>query len=191
MCRSSHPGKTLLLADGLSRLPKQGTDPAIQLDVRVNLVHFSAHRTEQLRQETARDLELGPLHDVIIGGWPMEQRNMPTVLKPYWAYCDELSLEDGIILKGSEQVQVPKSMQQYVLQAIHEGHQGRDKCRLWAKASVYWNRINKQIEEMVADCPACQEHARSQRKEPHIPKEVPPCPWHTLAADFFQLDGSE
>ncbi len=88
-----------------SRLPKQETDPAIRLDIRVNLVHFSAHRTEQLRQETARDPELGPLCDMIIEGWPMEQRNMPTVLiKPYWAYRDELSLEDGIILKGSEQV---------------------------------------------------------------------------------------
>ncbi len=115
---------------------------------------------------------------------------MPTVLKPYWAYRDELSLEDGIILKGSEQVLVPKSVQQYVLQTIHGGHQGRDKCRLRAKGSVYWNGINNQIEEMVAECPACQEYACSQRKEPLMPKVVPPRPWHTLAADFFQLDGS-
>ncbi len=46
-------------------------------------------------------------------------------------------------------------MQQYVLQAIHEGHQGRDKCRLRAKGSLYWNGTNKQIEEMAAECPAC------------------------------------
>ncbi len=39
-------------------------------------------------------------------------------------------------IKGSEQVLVPNAKQQYVLQATHEGHQGRDKCRLWAKCSV-------------------------------------------------------
>ena len=133
------PGKTLLLADGLSRLVEDRPDPPVQLDVRVNLVQFSSDRVEQLREETARDPVLAPLRDIIVSGWPDTERKLPKLLKPYWSYRDELSIDDGVILKGSDQVLVPVSMQQYILSALHAGHQGRDKCRLRAKASVHWN----------------------------------------------------
>ena len=32
---------------------------------------------------------------------------------------------------------------------------------------------------------------KSQKKEPLLPKDVPPRPWHTLATDFFTLDEKE
>ena len=41
----------------------------------VNLVQFSADRVEQLREETARDLELTPLRAIIVTGWMDTQRN--------------------------------------------------------------------------------------------------------------------
>ena len=82
-------------------------------------------------------------------------------------------------------------MQPHILEAIHKGHQGRDKCRLRAKATVYWNNINANIERVVASCEICQTHAKSQKKEPLLPKDVPPRPWHTLATDFFTLDEKE
>ena len=44
------PHKTLLLADGRSRLVEDRPDPPVQLDVRVNLVQFSSDRFEQLRK---------------------------------------------------------------------------------------------------------------------------------------------
>ena len=108
------PGKTLLLADGLSRLVEDRPDPPVQLDVRVNLVQFSSDRVEQLREETAHDPVLAPLRDIIVSGWPDTERKLPKLLKPYWSYRDELSIDDGVILKGSDQVLVPVSMQQYI-----------------------------------------------------------------------------
>ena len=185
------PGNTMLLADGLSRLPGAKSHETIQLDVYVHLVHFGEAKTTELREETARDPELGPLRDIIVHGWPETQKEVPKVLKPYWSYRDELSIDDGIILKGSEQVLIPRSMQPHILEAIHKGHQGRDKCRLRAKATVYWNNINADIERVVASCEICQTHAKSQKKEPLLPKDVPPRPWHTLATDFFTLDEKE
>ena len=93
----------MLHADGLSRLPGAKSHETIQLDVHVHLVHFGEAKTTELREETARDPELGPLRDIIVHGWPETQKEVPKVLKPYWSYCDELSIDDGIILKGSEQ----------------------------------------------------------------------------------------
>lgn len=185
------PGKTLLLADGLSRLNSTRASETIELDVQVNLVQFSNDRIQQLRMETACDPVLAPLKDIILNGWPDNLRQVPKDLRLYWSYRDELSVEDGVILKGSEQVLVPETMQRQILEALHMGHQGRDKCRLRAKASVYWNNINKDIETFVASCNVCQEHARSQQKEPLLQKDIPPYPWHTVHADLFELEGDE
>ena len=145
-------------------------------------------RVKQLHEETARDPVLAPLRDILVSGWPDTERELPKVLKPYWSYRDELSIDDGVILKGSEQVLVPAAMQQYVLTALYAGHQERDKCRLRGKGSVYWNGMAADIEAYVASCSICQQHARSQQKEL---KDVPPYPWHTLSADFFELEGEE
>ena len=70
------PGKTLLLADGLSRLIEDRPDPPIQLDVRVNLVQFSSERIKQLREETARDPVLAPLRDILVSGWSDTERKL-------------------------------------------------------------------------------------------------------------------
>ena len=32
-------------------------------------------------------------------------------------------------------------------------------------------------------------HAQSQQKEHLLQKDIPPYPWHTLRADFFELEG--
>lgn len=185
------PGRSLLLADGLSRLHSATDCAPIELDVCVNLVHFSQEKVIRLREETARDPVLSKLKEVILNGWPEWQKQVPKTLKPYWSYRDELSVEDGVILKGSEQVIIPKSMQQFILESLHAGHQGREKCRLRAKHSVYWNNMYKDLEEFVGSCPICQEHARSQLREPLLQKDIPPRPWHTLSADLFSLEGEE
>ena len=185
------PGNTMLLADGLFRLPGAKSHETIQLDVHVHLVHFGEAKETELREETARDPELGPLRDIIVHGWLETQKEVPKVLKPYWFYRDELSIDDDIILKGRDQVLIPKSMQPHILEAIHKGHQGRDKCRLRATATVYWNNINADIECVVASCEVCQTHAKFQKKEPLLPNNVPLRPLHTLATDFFALDEKE
>ena len=185
------PGKMLLLADSLSRLPITLPGTPINLDVRVNLIHFSSDRLQELKQKTSTDPELGPLRDVIIHGWPDEQRQLPKVLKPYWSFRDELSIEDGAILKGSTQTLIPKTMQPYILKCIHTGHMGRDKCRWRAKASVFWVGMLRDIEQIVASCDVCRSVAASQRHEPLLQKDIPPHAWHTLSADFFHLNGCE
>ena len=52
-----------------------------------------------------------------------------------------MTVEDGIILKGTQQVVTHKT-HQATLQLIHEGHLGLGKCKIRAKDTVYWPDMN-------------------------------------------------
>ena len=95
-------GKSLALADGLSRLPIVNPSPAIDLDTQVSLIiQFSQERGQQLREETDHGRVLAPLRDLIVAGWPNTE--VTTQTTTYWSYRDELSVEEGgDILKGSQ-----------------------------------------------------------------------------------------
>jgi len=184
------PGKELSLPDTLSRLPNKDNNQTIDLDVRVNLVRFSDDCLARIHQETKDDPALSKLTSVITQGWPQTIKELPTILRPFWAYRDELSVEDGIILKG-ERVVIPSSMKAEILNQLHIAHQGIEKTKLRARDSVYWNQMNNDIEKMIQNCPVCQEHQPAQRRETLMPHEVPNRPWETLGADLFQLQGKE
>ena len=71
-----------------------------------------------------------------------------------------------------------------MLQYIHDGHQGKERCLLRARNTVFWPKITYDIQELIERCIICQEHGKSQPIT-GITKELPPFPWHTLATDIF------
>ena len=71
-----------------------------------------------------------------------------------------------------------------MLQYIHNGHQGKERCLLRARNTVFWPRITYDIQELIERCIICQEHRKSQPIT-GITQELPPFPWHTLATDIF------
>ena len=76
------------------------------------------------------------------------------VLHPYWTFHEELTIEDGLILKGNRIV-VPNKQQKTILNQIHQGHLGLQKCKLHAMQSVYWPGINDQLKQLVLNCQLC------------------------------------
>ena len=36
-----------------------------------------------------------------------------------------------------------------MLQYIHEGHQGKERCLLWARNTVFWPKIMYDIQELI------------------------------------------
>ena len=184
------PGREMILADSLSRLPKHGKEEEINLNVTVCFVQFSTPRLSKLREATIKDEELTFLMKYILQGFPERQRDVHRDIRKFWSYRDELSIEDGLILKG-KQVVIPKSLQDDYLKNIHEGHQGVTRCQQRAKSSVYWPGINKDIETIISKCTLCQKYQASQQKEPLDPilPDVPNVPWHTIGTDLFSLDG--
>ena len=49
-----------------------------------------------------------------------------------------------------------------ILDKIHTGHQGIQKCRERAKSGVWWPNLSNQIEDLVRECPTCIASARGR-----------------------------
>ena len=75
-------------------------------------------------------------------------------------------------------------MRAKMLQYIHEEHQGKERCPLQARNTVFWSKIMYDIQELIERCIICQEHGKSQSIIGTI-QELLPFPWHTLATDIF------
>ncbi|XP_036358064.1 uncharacterized protein K02A2.6-like [Octopus sinensis] len=80
---------------------------------------------------------------------------------------------------------IPKSMQKEILDKIHQGHLGMEKCKLRAKSAVYWVGIYKDIENIVSTCHICQKYRNSQQKEEMISSDIPRRPWQAIGVDLF------
>ena len=68
-------------------------------------------------------------------------------------------------------------MQPEMLQYIHKGHQGKDRCLLRARNTVFWPKMTYDIQQLIEKCMMCQEYVGTTQ-------ELPPFPWHTLSTDL-------
>jgi len=139
------PGKLLYIADTLSRAPvgsKSDVDDAENLEgateafINAVVSHLPATptRLDQLRTTQSVDETLQAVFKYCEQGWPIKN-SLSTNLKPYWSVKDELTIYNGLLLRGNRIV-VPSSLQQEILQKLHEGHQGIVKTQLRARNSV-------------------------------------------------------
>ena len=87
--------------------------------------------------ETSKDPMMQALKHQIIKGWPHSRSECGKNLQDFWNYRDELSVLDGLVLKGSCIV-IPESCRDEILKTLHEGHFGIDRTKLYARDSVYW-----------------------------------------------------
>ena len=187
------PGSLLVLADMLSRayLPCQAADKPDEFEIHVlDSGQLSETTFHKLRDETKSDPELQQLEKVVMNGWPQIKVETPIETRPYWNYRDEISCYKGLMFKGNCII-VPHSLRPEILQRIHTAHLRIEKCRARARSAVFWPGINSAIDELVSKCSTCQQHQRSNQREPLIPQEVPERPWATVAADIFYYKGRD
>ena len=190
------PGSEMKLADALSRLSNPENPTELTLENCINsmsieniaLINFSDSKRAQLKAETSRDPTLNQLREYIFQGFPEKITDLPSEIRPYFAFRDELAIESGVIFKG-KQVLIPESMQNEILSQLHVAHQGIEKTRKLARESVYWLNINKQIETLCKMCETCQKYQTANEKEPLITHEVPSKKWQFIATDLFYLKG--
>ena len=92
-------------------------------------------RLQELQEATQADDELALLKYTIMSGWPNMIKEIPQVLQPYWTFREELTIEDGLILKGTRIV-IPNKKCKTILNQIHDSHPGLNKCKLCAKQTI-------------------------------------------------------
>ena len=113
-----------------------------------------------------------------------------SVLQPYWIFREELTVEDGLILKGTRIV-VPNKQWEAMLKQIHEGHLGLNKCKLQAKETFYWPGLNEHLEKLVLNCELCLKYSNTKcKQEPtlSLEQEVSLYPWTKLATGIFHFE---
>ena len=180
------PGKQLVVADTLSRSfsaeeVKSTTESEVYIHVcavKSNLP-VSERKWAELAEATENDQEL---QRVIRG---MEDGG-DVCPKPYRTFIEELSIVDGVILKG-QRVVVPAIMKAEMLQLIHEGHLGIEKCKRRARDILYWPNMNQDVYDTVSHCDVCQEYRYAQPQQPLQMHERPDRPWAKVACDIFYL----
>ena len=95
------PGKEMQLADALSHCPARASQE-IKLDMRVDYITFTKPWIEKLKDSTQRDPILATVYQLTQQGWPHQRRHVPRLARRYWDFRDELSPDDGMLLKGTE-----------------------------------------------------------------------------------------
>ena len=108
----------------------------------------------RLTEEEYSARQLTKLSHYINTGFPCEKKNLLTDLQEFWNYRDTLSIENGLITCGNRII-VPKEMRAETLQYIHEGHQGKERCLLRARNTVFWPKITYDIQELIERCIIC------------------------------------
>ena len=137
------------------------------------------------------DNTLAILKYTIQKGWPSNIKELLSEIQALWTFWKELTIEDGLILKGTRIV-VPSTKQAEILKLIHEGHLGLTKCKLRAKETVYWPGLNDQFEKLVLNCQLCLKYLQSKCKltpTMSLGQEIPAFPWTKLTTNIFHFEG--
>ena len=166
-------GKDIPVADALSQVTPMDPEDNIQLPIiAVNMITthilMSVHpqdtvskKLERLRKSAVQDNQLTRLSHYINTGFPCDKKNLPTDLQEFLNHRKALSIENGLITCGNRII-VPNEMRAKMLQYIHEGHQGKERCLFRARNTVFWPKITYDIQELIERCIICQEHGKSQ-----------------------------
>ncbi|GBN20834.1 Uncharacterized protein K02A2.6 [Araneus ventricosus] len=161
-------------ADFLSRLPKTSEELEVKDDITIfqmTEIETLPVTSRELRQETGKDEELGPLLRALREGRNLQGREA------------QYTIEDGCILYG-QRVCIPKKYQKNVLDELHTGHLGMVKIKALARSFVYWKDIDKDIEDAVRNCVDCARHKTDPTKAKVHYWEYPSMPWERIHIDF-------
>ena len=88
-------------------------------------------------------------------GFLCDKKNLLTDLHEFWPHKEMLSIKSGLITCGNRII-VPREMQPEMLQYIHEGHQGKARCLLRARNTVFWPKMTYDIQQLIEKCMICQ-----------------------------------
>ncbi|XP_038106436.1 uncharacterized protein K02A2.6-like [Culex quinquefasciatus] len=81
-------------------------------------------------------------------------------------------------------VYVPPELRRNVLAELHSTHFGGTRLKSLARGYVWWERIDKDIEELIRNCAACQVTRADPAKVPLHCWETPKGPFDRVHVDF-------
>ena len=156
------PGKEMQLANALSHCPARASQE-IKLDMQVNYIAFTKPWIEKLKDSTQRDPILATVYQLTQQGWPHQRRHVPRLARRYWDFRDELSTDDGMLLKGPRLI-IPGEPQEEYLSHLREGHLSASKVQENAKQHMYWTGMYQKVSSSQG-APQASWHTRGSLEE--------------------------
>jgi transposase InsO family protein len=80
---------------------------------------------------------------------------------------------------------IPTELRREALEAIHNAHQGIEKCQARARYSIWWPELSAELQQLVNSCAVCVQN-RPARSEPLKPSNFPDRPWQIIGMDLFK-----
>ena len=156
--------------------------------MQVDYIAFTKPWIEKLKDSMQRDPILAMVYQLTQQGWPHQRRHIPHLVRRNWDFRDELSTDDGMLLKGPRLI-LPGELQEEYLSHLHKGHLSASKVQENAKQHMYWTGIDADIEDYTKQCQECIKRSQVP-KESLQPHDIPEGPWSKLGIDYFSFDGS-
>lgn len=148
------PGKNNI-ADPFSRLLKvdwsqnmKNSDYKKNLLMFVHLLAPAALAFKDIQKATEKDEFLSRIIRSINTGSPITE-------KPFCFITDELSVIDGVLVRGTRLV-IPATLHDQVLNLAHKGHPGVVKAKDQLRTKVWWPGIDAEAEKIIKLCKSCQ-----------------------------------
>ena len=125
-----------------------------------------------------------------LGGWPDQVQDVPCIARHFWGTRDELSIDNGLLLKGTR-VCIPPKLLKRTLADLHGTHQGVNRMQVQEREAVYWPAIDSDISDYVSQCTICTKYKASLPAQPMLPRDIPDGPWQDIAADYMTFKSHE
>lgn len=173
-------------ADALSRWPMEVSNEEVHAEYDGEILLLSEmpsavlYTAKDIAEHTNRDEVLTKVKYWILHGWP--DRVDEAELKVFWLKRKELSLSNDCIIWGPRVV-IPSTMREYMLQALHETHDGIVISKSIARSYFWWPGLDNEIEMLVAGCETCQGNRKMPATTAHS-WITPTNPWQRLHIDF-------
>ena len=137
-------GQELYIGDTLSRAylpsPNHVSQNELEFIRSVEEVDMTKHlavareRLADFQQKTKDDAFMQQLKQTIELGWPERREAVPSDIRAFYSYRDELTVQDEILFR----VIVPAAMRAEMLKKIHASHIGIEGCLRRAREILYW-----------------------------------------------------
>jgi hypothetical protein len=91
----------------------------------------------KLKIAASNDASYSALIQAIETGFTIRRDLMALAVHQFWKICNELSVDDGLVLFGCRLV-IPQSSRRDILQNLHAAHQGIVRMNRRDCQTIYW-----------------------------------------------------
>ena len=174
------PSKDMVLTNHLSHFLSHVNSLPIPTAHNVQHLQLSTAELDIIQGSIECDLVYSTVYCLTLRGWPNQRQEVPHITRHFWGTRDELSINSGLLLKGTG-VCIPPELPDCTLADLHGTHQGTDGIQAQVREAVYWPSTDADKASYVCQCTICP------KPLPCIAYDTSGYPRWPLTGDLSQL----